>query len=440
MSEPQNPPELPYQLLDRKRRGEALTPDEIQSIVDGVVSGSWGEGEAAAFLMATAIHGLNEAETQALVGAMVASGETWRLRDELPNLVDKHSTGGVGDKVSLILAPLLASVGVPVAMLTGRALGHTGGTADKLETIPGLRLDLDRQQMLDALHQTGVAIGLATPGIAPADRIFYALRDRTGTVASRPLVTSSIVSKKVALGSAAVIYDVKTGPGAIFPELADSQGLLKDLIAATQQAGVKSSGFVTDMSQPLGDWAGHTAEVEESLTVLAGGGADDLLEVTLTLSAEACRVIGAEVSYDDLADQLRSGKALETFCHWARHQGATKDWVAQAEATDARSQDAPRGLAEQEFRLRAKQSGVLAGVDLRKLGLLLQSKAFSGDGLESGLDAGVAIRRLLRLGDPVTVGEVIAIAHLRNEDRQWLDELESCWQIREEGTAPLLIR
>lgn len=415
----------PYQILDRKRLGETLTREEIDAVVAGTVDGSWNEAQVAAFLMVVATRGLDAEETAALVAAMVDSGERWNLADEVPNLVDKHSTGGVGDKVSLILAPLLAATGIPVGMLTGRALGHTGGTADKLETIPGLTLDLDREGMLGALAETGVAIGLATPGIAPADRIFYALRDRTGTVQSLPLVTSSIVSKKVALGPAAVVYDVKTGPGAIFPDPEDGRVLAQALVEATRQSGVVASSLMTDMSQPLGEWAGHAAEVREAWDALAGEGAEDLLQVTLALSLEAGRLVDAEIDESRLREALTSGRALEKFIAWARHQGADAGWLAAPDFA----------LGREEFPLVAERAGVLAAVDLRRFGRLLQSKAFAG----GTLNPGVAVRRLRRLGDEVKAGEALALAYLDGDDPAWLSELGECWRVEDEAEAPPLI-
>ena len=407
------------------RLGEELGADEIIAAVQGVTDGTWDEAQVGAFLMAVATRGLGPEGTATLVEAMVDSGSRWRLSEEFPNLVDKHSTGGVGDKVSLILAPLLAAVGIPVAMLTGRALGHTGGTADKLETIPGLDLGLDRRGMIDALAATRIAIGLATPDIAPADRILYALRNRTGTVASLPLVTASIVSKKVALGPAAVVYDVKTGPGAIFPDLAEGRSLLKALIGATRRAQVDSDGLITDMSQPLGEWSGHSAEVRESMAAMRGEVADDLRQVTLALAAVACRLSGSPVTAAELAEVLDGGDALERFNLWARHQGARSEWLDQPQFD----------VAEEEFALSAPSSGVLAAVNVRRFGWLLQSKAFEG----GDLDPGVSIRSLKRLGDEVSAGEPLALAYLRSEDRPWLANLSECWHIADRGRAPTLI-
>ena len=206
---------LPYEILARKREGSALTVDEIDCVVEGATRGSWSDAELAAFLMAVAIRGADGEETRALTQAMLRSGELWDLAADFPLLADKHSTGGVGDKTSIILTPLLAACGVPVVMLTGRALGHTGGTLDKLEAIPGFRQDLDRARAVSLLGQVQAAVGVATASVAPADRRLYALRNRTGTVESIPLITASILSKKLATGAAAIVFDIKTGVGGL---------------------------------------------------------------------------------------------------------------------------------------------------------------------------------------------------------------------------------
>src|SRR5258707_477736 len=216
---------LPYRILERKRAGMRLTDEEIRSVAHGAASGSWSEGQLAAFLMAAAIRGLDAGETRALTLAMLESGERWNLAREVPGLCDKHSTGGVGDKVSLILGPLLASCGVPVAMLTGRSLGHTGGTMDKLESIPGLSLELNRARCLDLLARCGLAIGGATAEIAPADRRLYAPRDTTATVASTPLIIASLLAKKLPTGAAALVLAGQTGHRRLLPRLDPSGGL-----------------------------------------------------------------------------------------------------------------------------------------------------------------------------------------------------------------------
>ncbi|HXT20247.1 MAG TPA: thymidine phosphorylase, partial [Thermoanaerobaculia bacterium] len=238
---------LPYEILGRKRAGEPLSAAEVRALVAGAADGSWSDAQVGAFLMAAAIRGMNADETRTLTLAMLESGEQWRLASEVPRLCDKHSTGGVGDKVSLPLAPLLAACGLPVVMLTGRALGHTGGTADKLEAVPGLRLGLDRESTLRLLRDTGIAIGIATGSIAPADKRLYQLRDQTATVSSLPLITASILSKKLAAGAGALVLDVKVGSGAILPEVEQARELAELLVATANALGLRTSGWITDM-------------------------------------------------------------------------------------------------------------------------------------------------------------------------------------------------
>ncbi|HEY4593026.1 MAG TPA: thymidine phosphorylase, partial [Thermoanaerobaculia bacterium] len=304
---------LPYRILERKRAGMRLDPEEIRSVARGATDGSWSEGQLAAFLMAAAIRGLDGEETRALTLAMRDSGEVWDLRSEVPRLCDKHSTGGVGDKVSLVIAPLLASCGLPVFMLAGRGLGHTGGTIDKLESVPGIDLGLDRARCLHLLARCRMAIGGATAGIAPADRRLYALRDVTATVDSIPLIIASILSKKLATGPAAVVFDVKTGSGAFLPELDRTLELARGLAETARALGTPASCLVTDMSQPLGRWAGHVAEVRESLDALAGEGPEDLMEVTYALAEEVARLAGQPLERREMESAIASGRAREAF-------------------------------------------------------------------------------------------------------------------------------
>src|SRR5262245_3984397 len=344
---------LPYRILERKRAGMRLDEEEIRSVARGATDGSWSEGQLAAFLMAAAIRGLDAEETRALTLAMLESGERWELSREVPLLCDKHSTGGVGDKVSLVLGPLLASCGLPVAMLTGRSLGHSGGTMDKLESIPGMELGLDRARCLHLLDRCGLAIGGATENIAPADRRLYSLRDTTATVDSLPLIIASILSKKLAMGAAAIVFDVKTGNGAFMPDLESSVELARGLTETARALGTPTSYLVTDMSQPLGRWTGHTAEVLETWQCLASEGPADTMEVTFALGEEVSRLVGAQVSRQQMEEALSSGRAMERCEQWAALQGADSGWLR-----------APRfELAPVEKPLLAPRSGRLAAVD-----------------------------------------------------------------------------
>jgi pyrimidine-nucleoside phosphorylase len=390
---------IPYRILDRKRSGERLAPQEIGAVVEGAARGDWGDAELGAFLMAAAIHGLDEQETRALVVAMRDSGARWELAWRVPGVVDKHSTGGVGDKVSLILGPLLAACGVPVAMLTGRGLGHTGGTADKLESIPGLRLDLDRERCVALLEEVGLAIGVATADVAPADRRLYALRDRTGTVRSVPLVVASILSKKLATGCAGIAFDVKCGSGAFFAEREQARDLARRLVTTSSALGCPAAALLTEMSQPLGRWVGHAAEVAEALEVLSGSGEERLREVTLELAALAASRVGAAVDRPRLERALADGSARAAFLAWARAQGADPTWLGSPVLE----------LGPLSVEVPAPRAGVLAAVDTRELGLLLQQACRTASGR---IDHRVALRVARRIGEPVEAGQPLASLHL----------------------------
>jgi thymidine phosphorylase len=420
---------LPYRILERKRAGMRLDPEEIRSVARGATDGSWSEGQLAAFLMAAAIRGLDGEETRALTLAMRDSGEVWDLRSEVPRLCDKHSTGGVGDKVSLVIAPLLASCGLPVFMLAGRGLGHTGGTIDKLESIPGMDLGLDRARCLDLLARCRMAIGGATAGIAPADRRLYALRDVTATVDSIPLIIASILSKKLATGPAAVVFDVKTGNGAFLPELDRTLELARGLVETAGSLGTSASCLVTDMSQPLGRWAGHAAEVRESLDALAGEGPEDLMEVTYALAAEVARLAGHPLERREMEAAIASGRAREAFERWAALQGADPAWLRN-----------PRfDLAPVVCPLLARWGGTLAAVDVRQLGLLLVEagggRAHAGD----AIDFGISLETRVRLGQEVAAGEELARVCLRREDERLVEAFAACYTVGERGEAPPLI-
>jgi pyrimidine-nucleoside phosphorylase len=418
----------PYEILARKRAGEPLSEAAIREVVTGAASGSWGDAELAAFLMAAVIRGMDAAETRALTLAMLESGERWGLAADLPGVADKHSTGGVGDKVSLVLAPLLAACGVPVVMLTGRALGHSGGTADKLESIPGLRLELDRARCLEVARATGLAIGVATAEIAPADRRLYALRDRTATVESLPLMTASILSKKLATGAAAVVFDVKLGSGAFLPDRERAGELARLLTETACALGTPAAALLTDMSQPLGRWVGHAAEVNESLEALAGGGAPDLMEVTYALALEAAALAGRPLEPADLERAIAGGAARERFLRWAQAQGAEPAWLR-----------APAlALAPEEMSVAARRAGVVAAMDTRRLGLLL-AEAGAGRLAGGALDPGVALDLRARLGDRVAAGAELCRLHLRRRDEGLAARVAECFTIGDRGASPPLI-
>jgi pyrimidine-nucleoside phosphorylase len=419
----------PFRILDRLRAGEALTEGEIRAVVAGAASGSWTDAQLSAFLMGVAVRGLDVPSTGALTRAMLDSGERWELAERVPHLGDKHSTGGVGDKVSLVIGPLLAACDRPVIMLTGRGLGHTAGTADKLETIPGLSLELDRHRSLELLSHVGLAVGVPTRRIAPADRVLYALRDTTGTVRSIPLVVASILSKKLATGASGLALDVKTGSGAFFRSLEDSRALATRLVETAGALGLPASALITDMSQPLGRWVGHTAEVREALDCLAGEGPADLLEVSLRLAEEVADLVGRPIGRDRLEAALASGAARERFDRWAEMQGADTAWLA----------DPRLPVAPEEAVLRAPRGGTLAAIDTEELGMTLATAGGGRTRPDDPIDPEVALRMEARLGDRVAEGDALARLHLRRPDAALVERAAGCFEITDTGVAPRLV-
>lgn len=421
----------PYRVLERKRSGAPLSEEEIGDLVRGATDGSWADAQLGAFLMAAAIRGLDPQETRALTGAMLASGEQWDLAAAVPGVGDKHSTGGVGDKISLILAPLLAAAGQPVAMLTGRGLGHTAGTADKLDAIAGLDQALDRDRAIRALEHCGIAIGMATGAIAPADRKLYALRDVTATVESVPLIVASILSKKLATGAAAIVFDVKTGAGAFMREPAEARALALRLVETSTALGRPARALITDMGQPLGRWVGHAAEVRESLSCLAGEGPADLVELAIELAAELGAALGRPLERAELRRLLGSGRALAAFEHWAAFQGASPGW-----------QEHPLlELAPLAVPLCAAREGVLARVATKEIGLLLAEVGGGRQRPGDAIDHGVSLEVKARIGERVARGDELARLYLRRPAEAIAARLAACFELAEEAapSGPLVL-
>jgi thymidine phosphorylase len=309
-------------LIRAKRDGGELAADDIRWLMRAYLAGDVADEQMSALLMAVFFRGMGGAELRAWTGAMVDSGDRLDLSGVGPPTVDKHSTGGVGDKVSLILAPLVAACGAAVPQLSGRGLGHTGGTLDKLESIPGWRAALSNAEMLDVLRRVGCVICAAGAGLAPADRRLYALRDVTGTVESIPLIASSIMSKKIAEGTAALVLDVKVGSGAFMREEADARRLAETMVALGEEHGVRTVALLTRMDTPLGRAVGNAAEVEESVAALSGQGPPDLMEVTLALAREMAGLAGLDT---DPAAALACGSALARYRDMIAAQGGDPD-------------------------------------------------------------------------------------------------------------------
>jgi pyrimidine-nucleoside phosphorylase len=400
-------------LIVKKRDGGALSREEIQTMVDGVTRGTIPDYQVSAWLMAVCLKGMTSEETAWLTDAMVSSGVRLDLRDIPGAKVDKHSTGGVGDKTSLILAPLAAACGVLVPMMSGRGLGHTGGTLDKLEAIPGFRVGLTTDEMKAALRRTGVALIGQTAEIAPADKRLYAMRDVTGTVESIPLISASIMSKKIAEGIDALVLDVKTGRGAFMKTAEASRRLAESLVAIGKASGVRTEAVITAMDAPLGRAVGNALEVAECIDVLKGGGPADLVEVSLELTARML-VLGRAAKDRAQAEArvraaIASGEGLDRFRRIVENQGG-----------DARVVDDPSRLPTSAHRsmVAADRSGYVASVDA---GLVGRASVFLGAGrdrVDDPVDPAVGIIVLAKPGDRVAAGDGLFELHYGDAARR----------------------
>ena len=381
-------------LIVAKRDGGELSDEQIEWFIDGATSGSIPAEQAAALRMAIVWRSLTVRELATWTAAMINSGQQLDLSSLERPTVDKHSTGGVGDKGSPVLCPLVAACGAAVPQLSGRGLGHTGGTLDKMEAIAGWRAALSHDQFLGQLQEVGAVIAAATADLAPADRVLYALRDVTGTVASIPLIASSIMSKKIAEGTAGLVLDVKFGSGAFLPDPAMGEELARTMVGLGHAHGVDTVALLTDMDQPLGLAAGNALEVAEAVETLAGGGPADLVEVTLALAREMVAIAGLDA---DPADVLASGRAMDV-------------WRAMVAAQHG-DPSAPLPTAPVVDHWTAPADGVISRIDALGVGVaawrLGAGRARKEDDVSAV--AGVRLRRVQ--GDPVTSGEVIAELH-----------------------------
>jgi pyrimidine-nucleoside phosphorylase len=422
-----------YEILRAKRDGEELAREEIAALVAGVVSGDVADYQAAAFLMAAMINGLSTAEAAALTEAMRDSGESWDLSEFAP-VVDKHSTGGVGDKVTLVLAPLVAAAGSRVAMMSGRGLGHTGGTLDKLAAIPGFRTDLDLPRVRQVLQKVGAALFAQTDAIAPADRILYALRDVTGTVESLALITASILSKKLASGTTGIVFDVKTGEGAFMKTVEESRALGYSLVETTRAAGRQAAGWITDMSRPLGRAVGNALEAEEAISVLRGEGPERVREVSLLLGVEMLGFAEPELleaaARQRLEDALDSGKAARLF-----------ERLIEAQGGDPKVVEDPSRLPQPKERIaaRASRSGFVRAIATERMGFLSIDIGCGRRRREDTIDPAAGFLVEKSVGDRVEEGEPLAVLCLgeRQAPRPGIEqELAALFTVGDDRVEP----
>ena len=416
---------LVYEIIRKKLDGEKNSAEEIRQLVMGFVRGEVAPEQMAVWLAAIYIRGLSDEETWWLTETMAQSGRTIDLSSIDGVKVDKHSTGGVGDKVSIIVVPLVAAAGVPVAKLTGRALGHTGGTADKLESIPGMRLNLSEEEFIAQVKRIGCAIAVATEDIAPADKKIYALRDKTATIASIPLIVSSILSKKLAGGADAFVFDVKFGDGAFMRQFEDAKTLAEALVRIAKLAGKKAVAVLSSMEQPLGRAIGNAVEVAEAIDVLKGNGPDDVRELCLAVAAQMLWLGGAvtnpEEGHSKAMELLQSGAALEKFRQLISAQGG-----------DASIVEDPTKLPQPscQVEVQAEQSGVIAKIATRKLGLISGQLGATRMGAEQ-IDPSAGIIVMKKVGEPVESGETLAILQSNKPiDNAIADEVRDCFVVR----------
>ena len=416
------------EVIVAKRDGGELTDSQIDWVVDAYTRGVVADEQMSALAMAILLNGMTRREISRWTAAMIASGERMDFSSLSRPTADKHSTGGVGDKITLPLAPLVAACGVAVPQLSGRGLGHTGGTLDKLESIPGWRADLSNQEMLDQLESVGAVICAAGTGLAPADKKLYALRDVTGTVEAIPLIASSIMSKKLAEGTGTLVLDVKVGSGAFMKDEKTARELAETMVALGTDAGVNTVALLTDMSTPLGRTAGNALEVRESVEVLAGGGPEDVVELTLALAREM--LAGAGRDDVDPADRLADGSAMDA---WRRMI------VAQGGDPDA---ELPTGRETQV--VTAETDGVVTRMDAMAVGMAAWRLGAGRARKEDPVQAGAGVEIHAKPGEQVRAGQPLLTLHTDDADRieRALASLEGGVEIAESASytpGPLVI-
>jgi pyrimidine-nucleoside phosphorylase len=432
----------PQDVIRKKRDGGSLSREEIAFFVDGVTRGSLADYQASALLMAICLNGMTVSETAMLTDAMLHSGEVLDFSDISKPKVDKHSTGGVGDKTSLILAPLVAACGGAVPMISGRGLGHTGGTLDKLESIPGYRVHLSLAEFRVILDRIGYAMMGQTAEIAPADKKLYALRDATATVEAIPLIVASIMSKKLAAGLDALVLDVKTGSGAFMSNEDDARELAQALVLTGNSCNVRTEALLTDMNQPLGSAVGHAIEVRECIEILRNESnerARPVLELSLELAARMVALSGIESSLgaarEKIQTALRNGSALECFRRNIEEQGG-----------DPHVCDDPARLlplTPHEVKVESTRTGFVTGIDAAEIGRAIASIGGGRARIEDAIDPGVGYAAESRLGDEVRVGDALGLLYCRDEAQAQaaLERIRTAYTIGDNSiSAPLLIK
>ncbi|MCK5683479.1 thymidine phosphorylase [bacterium] len=425
---------IPYEIILKKRNGGSLSTEEIEYFVGGYVNGDIQEYQMAAFLMAVYFKGMEGKELSEFVRIMVDSGDRVDLSGIEGFKIDKHSTGGVGDTTTLVLAPLVSSCGVKLAKMSGRGLGHTGGTLDKLESIPGFNISIGKEEFINIVNKCGLAVIGQTAKVAPADKKLYSLRDVTATVDSIPLIASSIMSKKLASGSDGIVLDVKTGSGAFMENLDDARELGKVMVDIGRNWGKKMAAVITDMNQPLGRAVGHTLEVREAIDTLRGKGPADLEELCLYLGGWMLTLAGKVVDYNEgielLKGKIKDGSALGKFKEMIIAQGGNPEVVDNYDLIP---------IGKYMLDIKASQDGYLSGVKNAKLGMAVGSLGGGRQKVEDKIDytCGVLIEK--SIGDKLQKGDSIGkvISDYQDKLTDILPVVEQCFIISTEEVKPV---
>ncbi|EAG1935066.1 pyrimidine-nucleoside phosphorylase [Listeria monocytogenes] len=422
-------------IISKKRDGKALSTEEIQFFIDGYTNGEIPDYQASALAMAIFFQDMNDQERADLTMAMVGSGDTIDLSAIEGIKVDKHSTGGVGDTTTLVLAPLVAAVGVPVAKMSGRGLGHTGGTIDKLESIEGFHIELDKKDFIDLVNRDKVAVIGQSGNLTPADKKMYALRDVTGTVNSIPLIASSIMSKKIAAGADAIVLDVKTGAGAFMKTDEDAENLAHAMVRIGNNVGRNTMAVISDMSQPLGEAIGNALEVKEAIDTLKGQGPADLTELVLVLGSQMVVLAKQAETLDEararLIEVIENGEALEKFKTFLSNQGG-----------DASIVDHPEKLPQAKYQIEvpAKSSGFVSQIVADEIGIAAMILGAGRATKEDEINLAVGLMLRKKVGDAVKEGESLVTIFADQEDVENVKaKIYENIQIADQATAPTLV-
>ncbi|HEU4325101.1 MAG TPA: thymidine phosphorylase [Roseiflexaceae bacterium] len=423
-------------IIIKKRDGGTLSTEEIGTLIEGYTSGLVGDEQMAAWAMAVLLRSMDDRETTDLTVAMARSGDQLDLHDIAPLTVDKHSTGGIGDKTTLLLAPLVAAAGMPVAKMSGRGLGFSGGTVDKLESIPGFRAELSSDEFRAALRATGLVVAAQSADLAPADKRLYALRDVTGTVESIPLIAASVMSKKIAAGADCIVLDVKCGRGAFMQTLDDARELARRMVAIGTLAGRRVAAVISTMDQPLGRSVGNALEVREAIDALRGDGPSDLVELCLTLGAELAVLAGKATDRAAgralLEQTLSSGQAWELFRRFVLHQGGDAPVLDNPDLLPRAPVVAP---------LIAARAGVVSAIDGMALGYAVNTlgggRARKGD----TIDPSVGLVLAAKVGDQVAAGDPLLHIHAASADdaARAAADLAHAFTLSDSASAPPLV-